>query len=433
MKTSLLSHSQLGRRIRRARQEQGLSQEDLAGGTYTAAYVSHVEHGRRRASQDALTFFAGRLGLTYEQLVSGRNPDDDIRLEVEIRKAVALIHEGRPTDARTALEDVRAAAVRLSSRSAAMRADEAIALSLYRDDRIDEALTAYERLRQELATATVEEQTTAVVGIGRCLFQKGKLHDVVDLLENHRSRLERNSAPDPTALVQVYAAQIGPYIDLGKMDKAKEAAIRGGEISSDVADPEHLACLFINRAAFLLEQKEPRQALVFLARADDIYKQMGWQADAAKVAVARGMVMLDSDDLARAEEMFRSIVDDPAGAVITRDRARALTGLAQVYRRRGVPEDGRRLTEKALKLTHDLPGEAAEARREAGMCARATGDSTGALRHWRKALRLYLDIGDKGEVAKTSRLMGDLLMDLGDAEKAAAAYREGLAAMGDLR
>lgn len=423
-----MSATHLGRRVRKLRHQKGLSQEDLAGGRYTAAYVSHVEHGRRRASYDALEFFAQRLGLTYEQLVSGRDPDDDIRLEVDIQRAIALIHDGKPQQARDLLEVARREAQRLSSRRAVARASEGIALSLYRESRFDDALAAYDALLDLQHAASFEEQTPAVVGIARCLFQKGKLHDAVDVLENHRSRLERHESPDPTALIQVYAGLIPPYIDLGKLDRAKDVVARSGDVMDEAADADHVACLYINRAAFLLETKQPREALMFLARAEDVYRQLGWRAESGKIAVARGVVFLDEGNLQRAEDTFSSMLAADSG-VSRRDRARALAGLAAVRRRSNEPHEAMALARDAVKLTRDLPTEAAEANREAGHCAVAVGDDRTAVRYWRTALKLYSDADDKPEVARTSRLLGDLLVDLGDMTKAVAVYREGLAAM----
>ena len=433
MEMDVSQTAQLAARVRKARQEKGLSQEELAGGVYSAAYVSHVEHGKRNPSHEALTYFAGRLGMTYEQLVTGRDPLDDLRLEVEIQRGMTLIHDGKPDAARSLLEDVREEGERLSAARVVTRSQTGIALSLFREGRIDEALAGYEQLAAMFPDDAIEDRTAAMVGIARCLFHGGELREAVDVLESHLARLMRSPAPDPTALLQVYSALIGPYIDLGYMEKAKHVAIKGSEVAQESGDPEQLACLFINRAALLLEQSEPREALMFLARAEDTYKQLGWQVEAAKVNVARGMVFLDQDDFTRAKAAFEAVLDDARGTATTRDRARALTGLAQVHRRMGEPQRGLDVVAEALKLAGDqLPTEAAEAHREWGLCAQAGGDEDAALKSWESALDLYLQAGDKAESARTATLVGDALMKTGEAERAAAAYRRGLTAMDGL-
>ena len=53
----------IGARIRRARVAAGLTQQQLAAGRYTKAYVSALENGLSKPSMAALSFFAERLGL----------------------------------------------------------------------------------------------------------------------------------------------------------------------------------------------------------------------------------------------------------------------------------------------------------------------------------------------------------------------------------
>jgi tetratricopeptide (TPR) repeat protein len=428
-----LSDAQIGRLIHKVRRKMGLSQEELAGDRYTAAYVSHVEHGRRHASQEALTFFAERLGLTYEHLVTGRDPADDIRLEVEIERAVAMIHNGEPAEALELLEGARAEAERVGTDPPRRRAEEGIALALFRQGRLEESLAAYQRLGDRLIESPPEDLTRVVVGCGRCLFQLAKLHDALDVLEPHLFRLLRSPAPDPTALLQVYAALIPVYFDLGKTDKAKDAAKKGSEVASEVADPEQLACLFINRAGLLLEQDQTREALTFLARAQDMYAQLGWKAEAAKVAVARGMALIDREEFDRAAAAFSSVVEDEGDTVTPRDRARALIGLAQIYRRTGEPGRGLDSAKVALSLIPDVPAEAAEVNREAGMCALEVGDEKKAMKYWKTAISLYKTVGDNPEMARTAKLIGGLLERQGDTAAAVRVYREGLDGLQEVR
>jgi transcriptional regulator with XRE-family HTH domain len=53
----------IGARIRRARLAAGLTQQQLAEGRYTKAYVSALENGLSKPSMAALSFLADRLGL----------------------------------------------------------------------------------------------------------------------------------------------------------------------------------------------------------------------------------------------------------------------------------------------------------------------------------------------------------------------------------
>lgn len=64
--------AEIGRRVQRLRGERGLTQRQLAQPDYTPAYVSTLEAGKVRPSETALRFLAGRLGISFEELATGR-------------------------------------------------------------------------------------------------------------------------------------------------------------------------------------------------------------------------------------------------------------------------------------------------------------------------------------------------------------------------
>lgn len=423
--------SRLGPRLKKLRAERGMSQDDLAGSRYTGAYVSHIEHGKRRASEEALRYFADQLRISYEELLTGRSPEADLMLELEIERSFAAVHEGNPEPALERLEAARSEARAAGAHRALARAEEGIALALVKQGLYKEALITYEGLDATLAEAAEEDRTPAIVGRARCLFHLAKLHDALDLLEPHLARLNRSAAPDPAALIQVYASLIPVYYDLGQVERAKDAAAKGVDLAPEVADPEGLACLHVNRAGLLLEEKQTRGALAALGRAQDLFRQLGWRSEATKVSLARGVVFTERDDLARATKEFRSVLDD--GSVSPRDLARSHTGLALIARRSGNAEQGLGHARDALAVAEGVPGEAAEANREAGMCASDLGEVDDALRYWRDALKYYLEVGDNAEAAKTARLIGEVLESRGQAAEAMRVYYDALGSLEQVR
>src|SRR3954468_19881969 len=61
----------LGQRIRAARHERGMSQENLAQPEFTKSYVSAVERGKARPSLKALELMSRRLGIPMPELLTG--------------------------------------------------------------------------------------------------------------------------------------------------------------------------------------------------------------------------------------------------------------------------------------------------------------------------------------------------------------------------
>jgi len=62
----------IGQRLRRLRTERELSQRDLSSPGVSYAYISRIEAGARTPSVKALRLLAQKLGVTVEQLETGR-------------------------------------------------------------------------------------------------------------------------------------------------------------------------------------------------------------------------------------------------------------------------------------------------------------------------------------------------------------------------
>src|SRR5580765_4312635 len=80
--------------MRRLRLARGMTQKDLAAPKYSYAYVSTIEAGRRSPSKEAIEHFASRLGVTPDELVSGRPADLAPRLELSLLEARIALSAG---------------------------------------------------------------------------------------------------------------------------------------------------------------------------------------------------------------------------------------------------------------------------------------------------------------------------------------------------
>jgi transcriptional regulator with XRE-family HTH domain len=88
----------IGERLKAARKQAGLTQQQLAEGRYTKAYVSALEKGLAKPSMAALNFFSDRLGLPASRFLAEETPAWT-RLEADI-----LLASGDFLDAADAFE-----------------------------------------------------------------------------------------------------------------------------------------------------------------------------------------------------------------------------------------------------------------------------------------------------------------------------------------
>jgi transcriptional regulator with XRE-family HTH domain len=89
----------LGQRIRRLRDERGMSLAKVSGGDFSRAHLNQVELGRSQPSTRVLRVIAGRLGTEVDYLLEGRLPG--VERELALERARVLLARGH---ARRALE-----------------------------------------------------------------------------------------------------------------------------------------------------------------------------------------------------------------------------------------------------------------------------------------------------------------------------------------
>src|SRR3984893_19242074 len=91
----------LGQRIRRVRQERGMSLARVSGADFSRAFLHQVEHGQSQPSTRVLRVIAGRLGPEVDYLLEGRLPG--VERELALEKGRVLLAMGNARRALAAL------------------------------------------------------------------------------------------------------------------------------------------------------------------------------------------------------------------------------------------------------------------------------------------------------------------------------------------
>ena len=69
---STINHRQIGKRIKEIREQNTLSQAELAEATeLSVSYISHVENAKRKASLESVLRIVNALGITVDELLAG--------------------------------------------------------------------------------------------------------------------------------------------------------------------------------------------------------------------------------------------------------------------------------------------------------------------------------------------------------------------------
>ncbi|WP_428953340.1 tetratricopeptide repeat protein [Streptomyces sp. cg35] len=420
----------VGRRVLRLRTERGLTQRQVAEPAYTPAYISTLEAGRVRPSEAALRHIAERLGVTYEELATGRPAYLATDLRLRLTEAQRALATGAASEAAVLYRELSAEASRhgLDAESAAAElglgecALETGELTLARGhfDAADELLTR--------SGAPLPQRAPVIRARAVAHYLSGSLRYACYLLESALDDLNTGGLHDPDALVLLYTASIAPYMDMGAHARAAQAAELALALAPRVGDPALVAQMHRSVARTLLAEGKVTEADASLAKAAELYQQLQIRTELAHCHWMRGYVHAQAGRLAEAETELRTARD-----MLSAKRAALYTQqveveLADVLRRLGRPQEAARLLRSLLGELSPERGavHAAGAHRLLGLIAQESGTTEEAEEHYVNALSLLERAGAAGDLADLCRLLGDLYRRTGRIEAALDTYRTGL-------
>ncbi len=420
----------IGERLLRFRKEHGLTQKDLAGDRYSSAFVSIVESGRRRPSEEAVRYFAERLGMDAEELLTGRPAHFGVELEMRLVRA----RHAASTDNLTAAEQAYASARTDAAANGFVRLEAKALVGLARcAERAGDVEHAIRLLDEAEACLADEPLTARVPGLvakARINRFRGRLRDAAYLLEGALERLERDGLLDPDSVVQLQYGLVGVYIDLGLLDRAAAAGTAAMTLAGKVGDPEHIGQMHMQVARTYMLQGRWGDAEEALNRAHTTYTQLDYLVETGMCHWARGYILLREDRLSDAERELTTARDLMRSLDAWYYAGALASELATVLWRLGRPDEALAALDDAWRLEDESGAQlaVADAYRLRGLIARDADDHDAAEKALRSAYESYLQAEAGPIAASTARLLGDLLREAGRLDEAIDVYRSGLEA-----
>jgi tetratricopeptide (TPR) repeat protein len=297
----------IGARLRRARTQAALTQAQLAAGRYTKAYVSALEHGLVKPSMAALNFFADRLQIPIERLLTDgearwtrleadirlaagdwqsavdafselvdADPPDHVRAELLLGLGEALAKSGKGEEAvRAASESARL--FRAQGRHAeAAWATYWESCGLSEMEQSDQAATLLDALLDDVAGGlTVEPDlpVRALIALATIASRDGEPERALGYLERARAGLaeldERRHAVFLFSLANSYR-DLGDFeaaISTGTQSLAKFKAAEAGFETASIEN--ELALVYLAIGSLDVAKTHAAEARAFFTRHDD--------------------------------------------------------------------------------------------------------------------------------------------------------------------
>jgi transcriptional regulator with XRE-family HTH domain len=411
---------QIGERLRRTRLAAGLTQQQLAEGRYTKAYVSALENGLSRPSMAALNYLSGRLGIPASKLINDE-PAAWARIEADLALA---------------------------------------------SGRWDDAIAAYRDLLE--STAAREARAELMSGLAEALIREGKGREATPLAAE-AARIFHSANREAEAALSEYWLAAAHY----QQENAAESKAILGSILSKVRAGMRVEPDFELRLVMALSSNEAREdnhqgALAYLeevrglAGSLDDRRRAGYLYDLAysyretgdfEAAVRSGIASLElfrrveaaretaalENDLAlsylalgnttRAAELaasargrFESLNDDWWLSHVLETQARIALAGGAADRAAVSAREALDVAERSGNLKASVDALLTLARAQA-----ALGETEAALEANRRAGELARQLGNKSLVCKALRDWADALAAAGHHEQAFAIMREALA------
>ncbi|MBI3647589.1 MAG: tetratricopeptide repeat protein [Actinobacteria bacterium] len=416
----------VGTRLRRLRIARGLTQKDLAEPLYTNAYVSSIESGKKPGSPRALEHFARKLGVTAEELATGRPSDLEPRLEIRLAEARIALSWGRLDEAAGAFRSIAKEARRYHLPRIEARAEVGVGLFFERRGKPGDALDHYQRAEEILSGEPPTARVEAVAGKARCFHSLGDLRYEVHLLESLLGQIRRERLEDPEALANLHAGLLYAYVEAGLYEKAVESAAELQALAPRLSDPARAAQMHVNVARLYLAQGDAHRALRSLGHAEDAYRQLDLRTEIGYASLARGYVLTREGRLGEARSELEQALAIFEETGDEKDLTRTMEELGRVERLEGQTDRARELLERAIGIlgTSDTPV-LARVHRELGLVLLQVDPEAAE-----KNLKIAIELCKLGELpadaAVAYRGLGDLLNARGELEAASDAYRTGI-------
>ena len=424
----------LGDRLRSLRMAAGLTQTDLAGDRFSKEYVSQIERGKTRPTDETITWLAARLGVDVEFLRRGIQTDLRDKVEAILARAEALSEAHEYADALEAFTVARidVGATGLPELEVRTLAGEGWARMQTGDTRGAIEVLQVARELTELVQFSDIERADILFRLGCCRYKLSSISSAIGLFDEALVLCERAELPADLLTSQIFSWRSRCRRRQGDYEAAREDAARALELAQSANDPRVVAGAFF-QASFVAEKMGhlilSRQ---YAQQARQIYSELNDQRNLGRIMLNLGGLQLLLGKPEQAIEQLNASFALAVEAGSQPDAAQALGSLAAVHLHLADYEAADENARKALELLDgrdDFLDEIGQSSLVLGRSLMERERYDEAEECFRRADDVFEQMSSVGHRAGAWVALGDLATRRGDALEAARQYRNAAEAL----
>jgi len=414
----------MGARIRKARQQLGISLSVLAGKDFSRAFLNQIELGTARPSVRNLQIIAKRLNRPLEYFLQ----DDELSataIELALTEAETSLRRGDGPQAGRLIanllerqnlpEEIR------------VRIDLIHAEALMRQGAADDSMAI---LQRAIAISEARRWNPLLVELydrmGSAHYLLRRLAEAARWFDKAFTTYESGSVSDPLLKARVLGHRANVHYVGGHPREAISAYQAAIQTAEGVVDMQGLAGMYEGLAMSFQKAGQPDRALTYAQRSLRLYETLQDIRMSAQLRNNMACILLEQGDAGAAEALFVEGAEQLRGVGDTELLPHLLAGAAEAALERGdLDKATSRLTiaVRAASSSKD-PVALVSIERVEGRLAHAAGRIGDARVHFEKALKIADETKSAVDRTRVAYDYARILEASGDHQEAARRYRE---------
>jgi tetratricopeptide (TPR) repeat protein len=430
--------SRLGDRLRSLRLAAGLTQTQVAGERFSKEYVSQIERGKTRPTDEAIAWLAARLDVDAAFLGGGVSTDVRGRIEAQLARAEALTASHRYGEAVELFLTARRDIGSTGSAELEVRALSGEAWALVQDGDVRESVDLLQVAREvaEGPQFSDVDRADILFRLGVCRYKLASVAIAVALFDQALALADTSGLPCDLLRADILGWRSRCRRRQRDFDAAREDVEAALELAQGMDDRRVVANTYFQ--ASLVAERSGQWAVsrTYAEQAKALYEELEDERNVGRLMLNLGGLHLLLGEPQEAIDHLEASFALAVEAESKPDAAQALGSLATVHLQLADYEAADVNARKALALLEgreDFPDEVGQSYLVLGRALLERGRLDEAEKNFKAADAVFEQMASVGHRAGAWVALGDLASRRGDDGEAARRYRSAAEALQDIR